>query len=304
MAIESPLFQSSMELLGHSITHFNGTGELDRKLLILHLANAIELVLKDVLLDLGESIYKNPKETVTVIGCMETLKAKAFAIPFYNKIELLFDERNALQHRFGSPNELTAIFYMTISVEFFREVLRDHYRQDFDEVIAQFTPDKDLAVFLMRKPANESELEKLKKLSKVHPLGALLSVTAYLEGKTAEFTKAIGLDQNKMGYRGPWLNLSATYFSRFGIDIPVDVASDMEDIRHMRNYAAHGRKDPTIEEVIRAISIAEKYERFLDSIDMEKARKAVAEYISDKRKGEQSGQQTAAVDGKSAATEP
>jgi len=27
MAIESPLFQSSMELLGHSITHFNGMGE-------------------------------------------------------------------------------------------------------------------------------------------------------------------------------------------------------------------------------------------------------------------------------------
>ena len=293
-----------MELLGHSITHFNGIGELDRKLLILHLANAIELILKDVLLDLGESIYKNPKETVTAVGCMETLKARAFAIPFHNKIELLFDERNALQHRFGSPNELTAIFYMNISVEFFRDVLRNHYRQDFDEVIAQFTPEKDLAVFLMRKPANESELEKLKKLSKVHPLGALLSVTAYLEGKTAEFTKGIGLDQNKMGYHGPWLNLSAVYLNRFGIDVPVDVASDMEDIRRMRNYAAHGRKDPTKEEVIRAIDIAERYERFLDSINKEKARQAVAQYISDREKSEQSSQQPAPVDGGPAVTEP
>jgi hypothetical protein len=304
MAIESPLFQSSMELLGHSISHFNGTGELDRKLLILHLANAVELILKDVLLDLGESIYKNPKETVTATGCMETLKARAFAIPFHNKIELLFDERNALQHRFGSPNELTTIFYMNISIEFFREVLRNHYTQDFDEVIAQFTPAKDLAAFVMHKPTNESELEKLKKLSKVHPLGALLSVTAYLEGKMAEFTKGIGLDQIRMGYYGPRLNLSTTYLGRFGIDVPADIGSDMEDIRRMRNYAAHGRKDPTREEVIRAIDTAEKYERFLDSIDKEKARQAVAQYVSDRKKNEQSSEQPAPVDGGPAATEP
>jgi len=31
MALESPLFQSAMELLGHSISHFNGQKELDGK---------------------------------------------------------------------------------------------------------------------------------------------------------------------------------------------------------------------------------------------------------------------------------
>ena len=64
MAIESPLFQSAMELLGHSFSHFNSSKELDRKLVILHLANAVELVLKDLVLDSGESIYKGPKETI------------------------------------------------------------------------------------------------------------------------------------------------------------------------------------------------------------------------------------------------
>jgi len=51
VAIESPLFQSSMELLGHSFSHFNVSEELDRKLVILHLANAVELILKDLVLD-------------------------------------------------------------------------------------------------------------------------------------------------------------------------------------------------------------------------------------------------------------
>ena len=116
-----------MELLGHSITHFNGTSELDRKLVILHLSNAVELLLKDMVLDSGDSIYKNPKETITIHGCIEALNAKNITIPYLNKLELLIDERNALQHRFGSPNELTAIFYMTVAQEFFRAVLKEHY---------------------------------------------------------------------------------------------------------------------------------------------------------------------------------
>lgn len=123
MAIESPLFQSAMELYGHAISHFNGKKELDRKLLILHLANAVELILKDLVLDAGESIYKNAKETITIQGCLSTLKEKKVSLPFLNKMELLIDERNALQHRFGSPNELTSIFYMNISQEFFKSVL-------------------------------------------------------------------------------------------------------------------------------------------------------------------------------------
>ena len=98
MAIESPLFQSAMELLGHAISHYNGKKELDRKLLILHLANSVELVLKDLVLDSGQSIYKNAKETITIQGCLNVLKEQKVSLPFLNKIELLIDERNALQN--------------------------------------------------------------------------------------------------------------------------------------------------------------------------------------------------------------
>src|SRR5215813_13712138 len=98
MAFESPLFQSSMELLGHSIEHFTSMEELDRKLVILHLANAVELIFKDIMLDGGVSIYKGPKETVTIHGSIDALKNLSITIPCLNKIELLIDERNALQH--------------------------------------------------------------------------------------------------------------------------------------------------------------------------------------------------------------
>ncbi len=207
MAIESPLFQSSMELLGHSVTHFNGTSELDRKLVILHLSNSVELLLKDMVLDSGESIYKNPKETITINSCIETLTAKKIVVPYLNKLELLIDERNALQHRFGSPNELTAIFYMNVALEFFRTVIKEHYKEDFEELIAQFADEKDLIALKMREPANDSELENLKKLGKVHPLGALLSAIAYFEKTLVQFGNKVGLGDRFMSQ----IPLSARY---------------------------------------------------------------------------------------------
>lgn len=271
MAIESPLFQSSMELLGHSITHFNGTSELDRKLVILHLSNAVELLLKDMVLDGGDSIYKNPKETITIHGCVDCLNARKIHIPYLNKLELLIDERNALQHRFGSPNELTAIFYMNVSLEFFRSVLKKHYGQEFDEILTQFADEKDLVVFRMREPSNDSELENLKKLGKVHPLGALLSAIAYLEKTIIQFVTKVGI--NEIGIRRhPMLPISWRYLESIGIDLPPSISERLDKTRKLRNLAAHGRTDPTKEDVNAAISSIEDFEKFLSSINIEEAR--------------------------------
>jgi len=273
MAVESPLFQSAMELLGHAISHFNGREELDRKLVILHLANAIELVLKDVLLDAAESIYKNPKETITIIGCIQKLKEKEIPIPFLNKIELLIDERNALQHRFGSPNDLTAIFYMNIATEFFKHVLQQHYGLEFDEVLEQFTDETALVAFRMREPSNESELENLMKLASVHPLGALLSAMTYLERKIIEFGTAIGLEEREL-MRFPG-TMSYRILRRYGVEVPNDLARELDDIRRLRNQAAHGRQDPSQDDVYRAVKAIGKFEDFLESLDLDEVRAKV-----------------------------
>lgn len=272
MAIESPLFQSAMELLGHSITHFNGTSELDRKLVILHLSNAVELMLKDIVLDSGDSIYKNPKETITIHGCIDLLAAKKVAIPFLNKLELLIDERNALQHRFGSPNELTAIFYMNVATEFFRAILKQHYNQDFDELLGQFSDEKDLLALRMREPVNDSELENLKKLAKVHPLGALLSATAYLERAILRFSSEVGMSD-----RYPISALiSSRYLEMNGIEMPAGLRERLENTRRLRNLAAHGRAEPTREDVVAAVAAIEELERYLYSMDLERAKENVA----------------------------
>jgi len=281
MAIESPLFQSSMELFGHSITHFNGTSELDRKLVIIHLSNAIELLLKDMVLDGGDSIYKNPKETITIHACFESLKARNISIPYLNKLELLIDERNALQHRFGSPNELTAIFYMNIAQDFFRDVLRNHYGQDFDELLPEFSESTDLVALKMREPADDSELENLKKLGKVHPLGALLSAIAYLERTILKFATTVGVAERFSSA----LPVSVRYLEINGIELPQDLRDRLDKTRRIRNLAAHGKAEPTKQDVVDVISSIEDFERFLAKLDIDAVREQVI-FAREKREAE------------------
>lgn len=285
MAIESPLFQSAMELLGHSLSHYNGKKELDRKLVILHLANSIELILKDLVLDSGESIYKNPKETITIQGCLSALEKHEIEVPFLNKVELLIDERNALQHRFGSPNELTSIFYMSIAQEFFKQVLKKHYGQEYDEIISQFAEEQDLAVYNLSNPSNDQELEKLQELAKIHPLGALLSAWSYFEKTTEAFMSEAGLD---FGRRRPFMmELTRGRLAHYGIALPEQLLLKIQTMRHIRNMSAHGRSEPTKEEVVETIETIEELEQYLQSLDKdeisERARPDKEEYEEKQR---------------------
>lgn len=275
MAIESPLFQSAMELLGHSLSHYNGKKELDRKLVILHVANAVELVLKDLVLDAGESIYKSPKETITIQGCLSALQAKGIDVPYLNKIELLFDERNALQHRFGSPNELTSIFYMNIAREFFKEILKKHYNQDYNEIIAQFSDEQDLATYKLGEPSNDQELGKLKELAKIHPLGALLSAWSYFERVTEAFVSDAGLD---FGRRRPFImDLARGRLEHYGVVIPEPLKAKIDSMRQLRNISAHGRAEPSKAQVNETIETIEELESHLKSLNLEKIRNLAKE---------------------------
>lgn len=276
MAIESPLFQSSMELLGHSLSHYNGKKELDRKLLILHLANAVELILKDLVLDAGHSIYKNTKETITIHGCFSILAEQKIDIPFRNKIELLIDERNALQHRFGSPNELTSIFYMNIAQEFFKQILKKNYAQDYNEIISQFADEKDFVTYKLGEPSNDQELEKLQQLAKIHPLGALLSAWSYFEKNTEHFVIETGLN---FRHRPFAMDLARGYLEKFGLDLPKDLRKKIDAMRQLRNLAAHGRIEPSKVQVQETIETIEELEKHLSSLDIKLIQERVKEEL-------------------------
>ena len=274
MAYTSPLFQSSFDLFSHSIEHFNLGTERDRKFVIMHLANAVELIFKDLMLDLGLSIYKNPKETITITGAIETLsKDKGIKIPHLNKLELLIDERNALQHRYGFPNELTTIFYMEATYSFFQEFLKENYSLDIEIVLKDFLKEEDLAIFNLRSVTTQTELEKLNKLTKIHPVGALLSLFAYFEGKMNGIREIImnsAVDDER--------DMRLSLFRFFNPDSFIRILNEYEvqldeptrrsliEFRNVRNQVAHGRETVDSKQVTDFINTIKGMEPKLDEL--------------------------------------
>lgn len=286
MATNSPLFQSSLELLGHSISHYIGEKEIDRKLVILHLANAVELILKDLVLDFGESNYKNPKETITIHGSIAILEERGYGIPIRNKVELLIDERNALQHRFGSPNETTKIFYMEIGLEFFSSVLSTSYGESLDEMLDIYTDKDDLLSFREGKPKDKEELDALLDLAKIHPMGALLSAWNFLDAAIQKFMSQTKLDQIQRIESKYWILGDRKYASyvRDYIDLTDDIRESFERIKKVKNAHVGTNSDPDYSDVKDTVATIKAIDIFLSKRNIESIMSSVERTIDRENK--------------------
>jgi hypothetical protein len=74
------------------------------KFALLHTDQAVELILKEKVRALGGSIYKNPKETMSVWAAYDFLEKKKCDIPEKADLEILHEERNNVQHKFSNPS--------------------------------------------------------------------------------------------------------------------------------------------------------------------------------------------------------
>ena len=110
----SPLLRSAFEVLEHGLWHFfRSATATDKKFGLLHIDQAIELIFKERVHSAGISIYKNPKETITIWGAYDILENKLhIKIQEKADLELLHEERNNIQHKYANPNADDANFYV------------------------------------------------------------------------------------------------------------------------------------------------------------------------------------------------
>jgi hypothetical protein len=140
----SPLLRSALEVLEHGLWHyFRSETSTDMKFALLHVDQAIELLLKERVRAGGKSIYKSPKETITIWGAYQLLDEMRCAIPEKPDLELLHEERNNIQHKSSNPSPEDAAFYIEKALRFINRFLpdelqvdlRDHLPQDYIDQI-------------------------------------------------------------------------------------------------------------------------------------------------------------------------
>lgn len=239
MKTKSPLFISSIELIAHSVELFRMNEEKKYKFIILHLANSIELILKDKLINLGESIYiNNSNKTIGVWECIKELQKKRVVIPEKPVLELLIDDRNTIQHRFGFPNKEAVYYYLDNVVLFFKRFLKEEFGLDFKDELSVYLDIAQLE-FLGLVGDETIQLDKLKKFSIDL---AIIQALGYLESEYNNLSKR-GYKNSTSKYITP----RSEFFFPF-LELLIDKGFvkdiDREDIRALkstRNKIAHGQ---------------------------------------------------------------
>jgi len=133
----SPLLRSAFEVLNHGLWHFfRSSTAADMKFALLHVDQAIELILKECVRAGGKSIYKNPKETITIWGAYDILANELqVAIPERPDLELLHEERNNIQHKYANPSADDAAFHVEKAIGFIRRFLNDQLKLDIKDFV-------------------------------------------------------------------------------------------------------------------------------------------------------------------------
>lgn len=134
----SPLVRSAFEVLEHGLWHFfRSQTTTDMKFALLHVDQAVELLLKERVRSGGKSIYKNPKETISIYAAYDTLTNDLhISIPERPDLEMLHEERNSIQHKYANPSADDAAFHIDNAMKFIRRFVKDELKLDIKEFVS------------------------------------------------------------------------------------------------------------------------------------------------------------------------
>ncbi|GAA0831164.1 hypothetical protein GCM10008915_10720 [Bifidobacterium pullorum subsp. gallinarum] len=257
MSDKSPLFVSALELLAHSTELYSSAHKRKYKFVILHLANSIELILKDILIDKGISIYKNRStETISIWSAFEELNSLGVVFPERPIIELLIDDRNTIQHRFGFPDAESVYYYLDNVVQFFSRILEEQYSVKLVEALGQHLSKENLQLIGLI----ENELEVLDRLYRISPESAVIEAYQHIEKEYVQIMQKYITDNDM---KKPLMRNKLFLFFLTKLEDAAytsDAIGKFQLLRNTRNKAAHAsineEERPTF--FIEAIEIAKE----------------------------------------------
>jgi uncharacterized protein YutE (UPF0331/DUF86 family) len=277
MSDNSPLFVSAIELLAHATEIFAQGDAKKNKFVILHLANAVELIVKDCVIDQGISIYDKEKKqntTITIWKCLSILESKSINVPELPVLELLIDDRNTIQHRFGYPDQKTVDYYLQEVVRFFQRFLDTHYGLKLSETLAQYLSNEHLKILGL---IQDQYQDTLNQLAKVSPEAAIVKAYNFVEElllfflnnylPERETEKAAFISRNQATARKLFNDLEQIGF------IEKEGYERLMELRKTRNRAAHSAVEN------------------LEDIDWQKNLKIAEELINGLQQAKQAGYQ-------------
>lgn len=251
MSDRSPLFISAAESLSHAVELFRQGDERKYTFVAVHLADAVELLLQDRLIDAGESIHESAKsQRLTFWKVLDLLRKLRIAVPHRPALELLLEDRQTIHYRPGRPDLKTVYYYVDTVGAFFRQFLEDEYGMRLPDVLRELGM-ADSDVQLLGVFEGQGDVQTfLETLFAISPASAIQQAYTFIESACSEL---YFLQQGylELKSRKPFLSnpqhspefeelLRGLVAGKFLSDAQV---AFLDDLRVARNYAVYRRKD-------------------------------------------------------------
>ncbi len=128
---QSPTFRHAVESFEHGLEHYLEGSERSRKFALLHVDQAVELFLKEKIVELGKTVYKSSGTTLNLHEAFTSLK-----ILERPRLEELHQLRNAVQHKGLTPDAQSTQFYVQIAYRFLKRFLSDELGCPLNQIVS------------------------------------------------------------------------------------------------------------------------------------------------------------------------
>lgn len=142
------------QLYFHGLEHSNNAGMLDKMIAVHHFHNAIEIVLKAIILHFDIRLEKQLNidfpTMVSDIDKYKAFKEKGLVLPYQREILNLNQHRNLIQHHGTEPASSTVEDLRVITKQFLIDVYKDYFDKSLDELSAIDLVDNHILRELLR----------------------------------------------------------------------------------------------------------------------------------------------------------
>ena len=159
----SPLLESAIESLAHGIEHYFLKYGTSNKFPLLHLDQAVELLLKAKIQSIkGERIYTRKNKTIDYHECFN--KLKDFDIPERSILEEIHDKRNVSQHIGSSFDDYSIGYYVKFVYLFFKKFMVNEFDETLDDYLSYDIKTYVTNIVIEPSKIHETQLEYIENL--------------------------------------------------------------------------------------------------------------------------------------------
>ncbi|NUB24698.1 hypothetical protein [Azospirillum brasilense] len=254
MLQRSPIIRFALEVMEHALECYCSDKSRDKKIAVLNLAQCVELSVKAALVENNVSIYEKGSRTLNIHDALQSLSKvwKVDKIDNQARAELLIDERNAIQHRYGTVDDITLDYHMQTAFD----VVSDILRREFDTELGDWIRDTvDKGIWeKVRFVAGEEETQQTPS-------------TAINAGRSPALDFVEGFSIYERNVRELIFSASGkTEFNGSTLDIvmktlvnsestPKELIKDIPAAYKLRNKVIHGRGEAVEDEVKVSLSV-------------------------------------------------